>query len=82
MFFNNCPCKFKHYDECNQYPYADNNSQKSKCGCRYPEQGYQKPQKPCDCHMNISERYDDKSRSECKFCIEGTIRFKNNCNMW
>ena len=82
MFFNQCPCKFKYYDECDQYSNS-NTSQKNKCNCPCHFDGnYQKPQKDCDYNYNNSQRHPNKSRSECKFCIEGTIRFKDDCNLW
>lgn len=82
MFFNQCPCKFKYYDECDEY--RDSNlTQKNKCNCRFPSnENCQKPQKGCDCDYNNSQHYPQKSRSECKFCIEGTIKFKDDCNLW
>lgn len=82
MFFNNCPCKHKYYEEVNQNTNECNYSQKQKCNldCHQskPIQKY-----PCDCCVDFNECYpNNKSRSECKFCIEGTIKFKNNSNLW
>ena len=83
MFFNNCPCKYKYYDESNQYTNDYNYQPKNKCNFECN----QKPSRPiskcpCDCSFDSHQCYPDKSRSECKFCIEGTIKFKNNSNLW
>ena len=82
MFFNNCPCKFKHFDEGQQYTNDYSCQPKQKCNLDCNHQSKPSQKRPCDCFMDFDECHIDNSRSECKFCIEGTIKFKNKCNMW